>query len=104
MSLKHAYNKLVKAKGKVVILNSLATRTYSKFSGIEYTMSKSALSGLVKQLSVDFAKDDVLINSIFPSMTSSPMLLDNINQANLSDITKDIPLGRILKPIEVAKQ
>ena len=103
LSLKHAYNKLVKAKGNVVILNSLATRTYSKFSGIEYTMSKSALSGLVKQLSVDFAKDDVLINSIFPSMTSSPMLLDNINQANLSDITKDIPLGRILKPIEVAK-
>lgn len=103
LSLKYAYNKLVKAKGKVVILNSFATRTYSKFSGVEYTMSKSALSGLVKQLSIDFAKDGVLINSIFPSMTSGPMLIENIDQNYLNDITKDIPLGRIAKPIEVAK-
>lgn len=101
--LKYAYEKLVKAKGKVVILNSFATRTYSMFSGVEYTMSKSALSGMVKQLSMDFAKDGVIINSIFPSMTATPMLIENVEQEKLDNIEKKIPLKRISKPIEVAK-
>ncbi len=101
--LKYAYEKVVKAKGKIVILNSLATRTFSAFSGVEYTMSKSALSGMVKQLSMDFAKDGVIINSVFPSMTATPMLIKNVEQEKLDNIANHIPLKRISKPIEVAK-
>ncbi len=101
--LKYAYEKLVKAKGKIVIVNSLATRSFSAFSGVEYTMSKSALSGMVKQLSMDFAQDGVIINSVFPSMTATPMLIKNVEKEKLDNIANDIPLKRISKPIEVAK-
>jgi len=101
--MKYSYEKLSKAKGKVVILNSLATRTYSAFSGVEYTMSKSALSGMVKQLSIEFAKDGVVINSVFPSMTATPMLIENVEQEKLDNIEKSIPLKRISQPIEVVK-
>ena len=75
--LKYAYDKLVNTKGKIVIVNSFAARAYSELSGFEYTMSKNALSGMVKQLSGEFAKDSVVINSIFPSMTLTPMLKKN---------------------------
>lgn len=101
--LKYAYEKIAKAKGKIVVLNSFASRTYSAFSGVEYTMSKSALSGMVKQLSTEFAKDGVIINSIFPSMTATPMLIENVEQEKLDNIAKEIPLKRIAEPIEIAQ-
>ena len=101
--LKYSYELLKKSKGKVVVVNSLAGRTYSQFSGLEYTISKSALSGLVKHLSIDFAKDSVLINSIYPSMTQTPMLTENLDKNTLKSIEENIPLHRIAQPLEVAK-
>lgn len=93
--LKYTYKYLAKNQGKVVVVNSIASRSYSLFSGVEYTMSKCALSGLVRQLSQDFAPDNVLINSVFPSMTLTPMLADNVEKQKLENIVKQIPLGRL---------
>lgn len=103
LCLKYSFESLRKYKAKIVVLNSLASRTFSKFSGVEYTISKSAISGLVKHLAIDFAKDDILINSIFPSMTETPMLLESADKGMLDKISQEIPLGRIAKPIEIAK-
>lgn len=103
LCLKYAYNALATVKGKIVIVNSLASRTYSLFSGVEYTMSKSALSGMVKQLSIEFAKDDIVINSVFPSMTVTPMLLTNVEKEKLLQIENEIPMKRLANPLEVAK-
>ena len=101
--LKYAYPLLKETKGKAVIVNSIASRAYSKLSGFEYTVTKAGLSGLVKQLAVEWAKDTVLINSINPSMVETPMLKENINPDVLKLIENQIPLGRIVKPIEIAK-
>jgi NAD(P)-dependent dehydrogenase (short-subunit alcohol dehydrogenase family) len=103
LSLKYAYPLLKETKGKAVIVNSIASRAYSKLSGFEYTVTKAGLSGLVKQLAVEWAKDTVLINSINPSMVETPMLKENINPDALKLIENQIPLGRIAKPIEIAK-
>lgn len=101
--LKYSYKKLKETKANIIIINSFAARTYSYFSGVEYTMSKNALSGLVKQLSQDFAKDGVRINAVYPSMTATPMLLQNVSVEKLTEIEKQIPLGRIANPIEIVK-
>ncbi len=103
LCLKYSYKFLKESKGKVVVVNSLASRTYSQFSGVEYTISKSALNGLVKQLAVEFAKDGVLINSVLPSMTATPMLVKNVDKKLLESIEAQIPLGRIADPLEIAK-
>ena len=103
LTFKYAYRFLKDTKGKAVIVNSIASRTYSKFSGFEYTVTKAGLSGLVKQLAVDWAKDMVLINSINPSMVETPMLNANVNPDVLKLIENQIPLGRIAKPNEIAK-
>ena len=102
LTLKHAYPLLKKAKGKVVIVNSYASRTYSQFSGFEYTITKSGLSGLVKQLAIEWAKDEVLINAVFPSMVETSMLRKNVEKSVLEAIEEKIPLGRIAKPKEIA--
>jgi NAD(P)-dependent dehydrogenase (short-subunit alcohol dehydrogenase family) len=103
LTFKYAYRFLKDTRGKAVIVNSIASRTYSKFSGLEYTVTKAGLSGLVKQLAVDWAKDTVLINSINPSMVETPMLKENVNPDVLKLIENQIPLGRIAKPNEIAK-
>lgn len=103
LCLKYSYELLKSSKGKVVVLNSLACRSYSQFSGVEYTISKTALSGLVKQLAIEFAKDDVIINSVFPGMTATPMLVNNVNKDVLQAVESKIPLKRIAQPIEIAK-
>lgn len=103
LCLKYCYKKLARSQGRIVVVNSLASRISSKYSGIEYTMSKSALSGLVKQLAIDFAKDKVLINSVVPSMTKTPMLVKNVKQKKFNEMIKNIPLKRIASPIEISK-
>ncbi len=102
LSLKYAFPLLKKARGKVVIVSSFASRTYSKLSGLEYTITKAGLSGLVKQLAIEWAHEGVLINSIFPSMVETPMLRENVEQSVLDPIESAIPLGRIAKPEEIA--
>lgn len=100
--LKYSFPYLKKTTGRVVIVNSIAARTFSQFSGFEYTVTKAGLSGMVKQLAVEWANDGVLINSIFPSMVGTPMLYNNVSGSVLKNIEKNIPLGRIAKPNEIS--
>lgn len=100
--LKYAFPLLKKAKGKVVMVSSFASRAFSNFSGFEYTISKAGLSGLVKQLAVEWANDGVLINTVFPGMVKTPMLSENVEPAALAPIEKAIPLGRIARLEEIA--
>ncbi|MDB2671138.1 SDR family oxidoreductase [Candidatus Pseudothioglobus singularis] len=102
LTLKYSYHLLKKAKGRVVIVNSFASRTYSQLSGFEYTVTKAGLSGLVKQLAIEWANDGVLINTIFPSMVETPMLLKKIEPSIIKSIESKIPLGRIAKPNDIS--
>jgi len=103
LTFKYAYRFLKASKGKVVVVNSIAARTYSELSGFEYTVSKYGLSGLVNQLAVDWAKDLVLINSVNPGMVETPMLQENVDPDNLKLIENQIPLGRIAKPNDIVQ-
>jgi len=101
--LKYSYPLLKAARGRVAIVNSVAGRTYSKYSGLEYTVSKSALSGLVRQLSIEWAPEGILINSLYPSMTRTPMLDKNVKQEVLEKICETIPMGRLAETEDIAK-
>jgi len=101
--LKYSYPLLKAARGRVAIINSVAGRTFSQLSGLEYTVSKAALSGLVRQLSIEWAQDGILINSLYPSMTRTPMLDKNVKPEVLDKICKTIPLGRIAETEDIAK-
>lgn len=103
LSLKYAHRFLKASEGRVVVINSLAARTYSKISGIEYTISKTALSGLVRQLSIEWAKDNILVNSIYPSMVKTKMLENALTKDEIQELTSNIPLGRLVTAIEIAK-
>jgi len=101
--LKYFYPSLKETKGKVVVVNSISTRLYSQFSGYEYVISKAALSGLVRQFAFEWTKDGVFINSVFPSMTMTPMLKENLKTDEINLINKKLPLKKLATPADTAR-
>ena len=101
--LKYFYPNLKKTKGKVAVVSSLAARSYSKFSGVEYTASKAAISGIIKQLAIDWCEDSVFINSVFPSMTLTPMLKSNLIEDEIAKLKEKLPLKKLAEPFDTAR-
>tara|TARA_Y100000591_G_scaffold331068_1_gene363847 strand:- start:2047 stop:2766 length:720 start_codon:yes stop_codon:yes gene_type:complete len=101
--LKYFSPNLRKVRGRIVVINSLSSRTYSQFSGLEYTISKTALSGLVRQLAIDFSDDGILINSVFPSMTRTPMLEKSIKDTEIEKLKHELPLKKLAEPFDTAR-
>ena len=102
-SLKYAFPHLVNSQGSVVVINSLAGRTYSKSSGVEYTASKAALGGVVRHLAMEWAEKGVRINSVYPGPVDSPMLRDNLSVEEIKELESNIPLGRLTSFDELSK-
>lgn len=50
---------------------------------------------MVKQLAIDFARDGVSINTIFPGMIKTRLLSENVEQSVLNEVVENIPFGRI---------
>ena len=101
--LKYFFPSLKKTKGKVAIINSIAARSYSQFSGFEYTISKAALSGLVKQLAFEWFNYGIFINSVFPSMTLTPMLKENLGIDGIKKLNEELPLKKLATPFDTAR-
>jgi len=101
--LKYFFPVLRKNKAKIAVINSIAGRNFSQLSGIEYTVSKAALSGLVRQLAIEWSKYGIFINSVFPSTTLTPMLKKNINNKAISKLIKNIPLQKLADPFDTAR-
>lgn len=88
--------------GKVVNVSSIAARSFSKTSSVEYTASKYGLIGLTKQLAYQYGKYAININCICPSQTNTEMLIDSVSSEMIDDLEKTIPLGKIANPDQVA--
>ena len=101
--LKYFLPSLKKTMGKVAVVNSIAGRSYSQFSGIEYTSSKGALSGIVKQLAIEWIDGGIFINSVFPSMTQTSLLKKSLNKNKIKKLNKELPLKRLATPFDTAR-
>jgi len=101
--LKVFYPLLKHSSSKVVVVNSIASKKYSKFSGFEYTASKCALSGIVRQLAIEWSRKGIMINSIFPSMTKTSMLSNQYDEHQINDISDKLPLKKLATTLDSAR-
>tara|TARA_B100001123_G_scaffold146512_1_gene169930 strand:+ start:1681 stop:2391 length:711 start_codon:yes stop_codon:yes gene_type:complete len=101
--LKYFLPSLIKTKGRIAVVNSIASKKSSPFSGFEYTISKAALSGLVKQFAIEWTKYNILINSVFPSMTLTPMLKKNLDKNEIKILQEKLPLKKLSDPLDTAR-
>ncbi len=81
----------------VVLVSSIASHRRSVVSGVQYSSSKAGLDGLMRQLSYEFGKYNIRINTINPSQTLTKMLEKSMNNNQILKLKKVIPLGRLAK-------
>jgi len=88
--------------GRIVNVSSIAGRHKSVVSGTHYTSSKYGIIGLTKQLAHEVSKYNILVNCICPSQTRTEMLEQSMSKEQISNLEKNIPIGRISETIEQA--
>lgn len=90
-------------RGSIVMIGS-ASAFAATPRMIQYTGSKHAVAGLVKNAALDNAAHGVRVNSVCPSWVDTPMTQKAIRDvAGLGDMIKTmVPLGRIATSEEVA--
>lgn len=87
--------------GSIVNISSIAGIVGG--NGPAYTASKGALRLLTKDMSVEFAKDNIRVNSIHPGGVLTPMTEALMSMPQAQEMMKSMcPLGRIGLPMEVA--
>jgi 3-oxoacyl-[acyl-carrier protein] reductase len=68
-----------------------------------YTTTKNALVGLTKAVSIEWASQNVLVNSISPGFTLTELTKSTNTKEQLSMMEKLIPAQRMANPIEIAR-
>jgi meso-butanediol dehydrogenase / (S,S)-butanediol dehydrogenase / diacetyl reductase len=102
----------IKKRGRGSILNVSSVQGYACQRGVAaYAASKGAVHSLTRALSLDYAADNIRVNSISPGSIRTPMLarsaahfVPNLSQEEaFARFGRDHPLGRIGTPEEVAE-
>lgn len=81
--------------GKIITISSVRANNGHPLGYAAYATSKAAVVGLTKQLSTEWAKYGILVNSLAPTVVVTPLtkpIFDNPESAKI--FTDRIPLGR----------
>jgi 3-oxoacyl-[acyl-carrier protein] reductase len=88
--------------GRIVIISS-AYSGKARQGRSAYSSSKAAMDAFMRSAALEFAKDDVLVNSIAPGFVGTELTMANNPRDVLAEIVRRIPIGRLALPEEVAK-
>ncbi len=86
--------------GSIINLSSIAGIIGSQ-GGTGYNGSKFAVRGMTKTAALDYAKDNIRVNSIHPGLIETP-ILSVLSDEYREILNNSIPMGRIGKPEEIA--
>lgn len=68
-----------------------------------YSISKSALHGLTRSVAIEYANNNILINTISPGFTKTELTVQTNTEQELTEIVNSIPLKRLAEPNEIAE-
>lgn len=97
----HPYMK-ASGGGRIVQLSSSSAKSGSSFGGPHYTAAKGGVISLTKYAAVRWAKDKIRVTTICPGIADTPLGNHPDAPKKLSDFVKDIPMGRVAEPEDVA--
>ena len=90
--LKH---KKINNCAKLVIISSI-WEEMTRENKLSYSVSKSALSGLVKNLSYELSEQEILINNVLPGVIDNEMTQKTLNLEQLEYIKNYMKFGRLI--------
>ena len=86
----------VKKWGRIVNISSGAARGAGAI-GVHYNASKAGMEGLTRGYAARLVKEGITVNAVAPSLIETDMMRGR------SDLARNIPLGRLGQPGEVAQ-
>jgi len=97
----HPYLRKAEGAGRIVSISSMAA--HLGFSEVApYCVSKAAVAGLTRALAVEWADQNILVNSVAPGWFPSEMNLQVADDERQRRILARMPLHRFGKPRELA--
>ncbi|MDR0287096.1 MAG: SDR family oxidoreductase, partial [Clostridiales bacterium] len=91
-----------KGYGRIVNISSV-WGIVSKAGRVQYSASKFGINGVTKTLAVELGPNGILINSVCPGFTNTEMTIQNLSHEQMSELCREIPLGRFAEPCEIAE-
>lgn len=88
--------------GRIVNIGSIWD-IISKPGRTGYSMTKHGVNGITKTLALELARDGILVNTVSPGQTLTELTRKNNDDEAIKKMEKDIPLGRLAEPSEIAK-
>jgi 3-oxoacyl-[acyl-carrier protein] reductase len=88
--------------GRIVNVCSLAMKSGGLTAGTAYTASKGALAALTFSLAREAAPFGVTVNAISPAYVKTPMVTEQLTEAQRQALLAQIPVGRFCEPEEFA--
>jgi 3-oxoacyl-[acyl-carrier protein] reductase len=90
------------AWGRIVNIASFAWKTGGLTAGTAYSVSKAALVGLTFSTARELAGRGITANAVAPAYVVSPMIMEQLGEAERARQLAAIPVGRFCQPEEVA--
>jgi NAD(P)-dependent dehydrogenase (short-subunit alcohol dehydrogenase family) len=94
--------KLLADSARLVLISSI-WQEISRNEKFSYTVSKSAVKGLVNSFIADYSSLGFSMNAILPGVVDTPMTRANLSEHQIADITNETPGRKLVKPEDVAK-
>ena len=88
-------NNIIKNNSNLIIISSIWEKNI-RDNKLSYSVSKSALSGLVKSLSYDLASKNILINNLCPGVIDNNMSRSTLNNKQFSYLENYLPFNRLV--------
>jgi NAD(P)-dependent dehydrogenase (short-subunit alcohol dehydrogenase family) len=96
------HNNKIEKDAKMVIISSI-WENFSRENKLSYSITKSALSGLVKNLAFDLSKQNILINNVLPGVIDNQMSRKTLSETELNYIKDYMHFGRLITLDDVFK-
>lgn len=91
-------------RGSIINLSSVSARRGGGiFGGPHYSAAKAGLLGLTRALARDLGREQIRVNAIAPGLVDTDITQGQIVGERLEAVLRDIPLGRIAQPVDIAR-
>ncbi len=94
-------NRKIQNVASIVIISSI-WQDLSKSNKLSYTISKSAVKGLVNSLVADLSSRGIRINAVLPGVIDSEMTRKNLKPEQIQSIEAQTPVGSLISADQVA--
>jgi len=89
--------------GSTIVIVSSVWQDYSRTRKLSYSVSKSALRGLINSLVADLSSSKIRINAVLPGVVDSKMTRENLSKAQIKNIEMQTPSGSLVTANQVAE-